>query len=104
VNAPHTAQEWFNTSAFQMPAQFTFGSAGRNVVFGAGESVVDVSLMKDTTLREGTRLEFRAEVFNILNHTNFADAPGRTAFTPSFGRYSSAENPRQIQFALKLLF
>jgi hypothetical protein len=103
VNAPHTAQEWFNTSAFQMPAQLTFGSAGRNIVFGAGENVVDVSLMKNTTLRERTRLEFRAEIFN-MNHTNFADAPGRTAFTPSFGRYASAENPRQIQFALKLLF
>jgi hypothetical protein len=102
--APRTPQEWFNTSAFQMPAQFTFGNAGRNVVFGAPEGNMDLSLTKDTTLHEGTRLEFRGEIFNILNHTNFADAPGRTAFTPAFGRYTSAENPRQIQIALKLLF
>jgi hypothetical protein len=104
ANAPHTAQQWFNTAALQMPAQFTFGNAARNVVFGAGESSVDFSLIKDTTLRENTRLEFRAEVFNLFNHTNFADVPGRTAFTSTFGRYTSAENPRQMQFALKLLF
>ena len=51
-----------------------------------------------------TRLQFRVEVFNIFNHTNFADVPGRTAFTATFGRYTAAENPRQIQLALKLLF
>jgi hypothetical protein len=104
ANAPHTADQWFNTAAFQMPAPFTFGNAGRNVVFAAGENNVDFSLIKDTVIKETTRLQFRAEVFNILNHTNFADAPGRTAFTPAFGRYTAAENPRQIQLALKLLF
>jgi hypothetical protein len=104
ANAPRTADRWFNTAAFRMPAQFTFGSAGRNVVFAAPESNVDLSLIKDTVLKEGVRLQFRAEGFNVLDHTNFADVPGRTAFTPGFGRYSSAENPRQIQLALKVLF
>jgi hypothetical protein len=104
ANAPHTVDRWFNTAAFAMPAPFTFGSAGRNVVFAAGESNVDFSLIKDTAVKENAKLQFRAEVFNILNHTNFADVPGRTAFTPTFGRYTSAENPRQIQLALKLLF
>ena len=87
-----------------MPTQFTFGNAGRNVVFGARESNVDFSLIKNTPVREAACLEFRAEVFNVFNHTNFADAPGRIAFTPTFGRYTSAENPRQIQFAMKVLF
>jgi hypothetical protein len=104
ADAPHTVDQWFNTSAFRMPALFTFGSAGRNVVFAAGESNVDFSLIKDTVVKEKTKLQFRAEVFNILNHTNFADVPGRTAFTPGFGRYTSAENPRQVQLALKVLF
>jgi hypothetical protein len=104
AHAPHTIDQWFNTAAFQMPTQFAFGSAGRNVVFAAGESNVDFSLIKDTVMKEATKMQFRAEVFNILNHTNFADVPGRTAFTPTFGRYTSAENPRQIQLALKLLF
>src|SRR5262249_45519323 len=105
ANAPHTATQWFNTAAFQMPAPFTFGSSGRNNVIGAGESNVDFALIKDTAIKESSaRLQFRAEVFNILNHTNFADAPGRTAFTPAFGQYTAAENPRQVQLALKLLF
>src|SRR5262249_14018727 len=103
-DAPHTADHWFNTSVFQMPAPFTFGTSGRNVVFAAGASVVDFSLTKEMTLKDNTRLQFRSEVFNLLNHTNFADVPGRIAFTSGFGRYTSAENPREIQFALKLLF
>jgi hypothetical protein len=103
-NAPHTAEQWFNTSAFQMPAQFTFGNSARNVVLSDGKSTVDFSLTKDTVIKESTRLQFRAEVFNIFNHTNFADAPGRIAFTPTFGRYTSADPPRQMQLALKLLF
>jgi len=74
------------------------------VVFAAGENNVDFSLIKDTVIKESTRLQFRVEVFNIFNHTNFADVPGRTAFTATFGRYTAAENPRQIQLALKLLF
>jgi len=104
ANALHTAQQWFNTGAFAMPAQLTFGNAGRNVVFAAGERNVDFSLIKDTAIKESTRLEFRAEVFNLFNHTNFADVPGRTAFTATFGQYTSAENSRQIQLALKFLF
>ena len=103
-NAPRSADQWFNTAAFQMPAPFTFGTAGRNVVFAAPESNVDVSLMKETGVKENARVQFRCEVFNVLNHTNFADFPGRIAFTPTFGRYTSAQNPRQIQLALKLLF
>jgi hypothetical protein len=102
-NAPHTAEQWFNTAAFQMPTPFTFGTAGRNVVFGPRESNVDLSLTKETIVKETTRAQFRCEVFNLLNHTNFVDVPGRTAFTAIFGRYTS-EDPRQIQFALKLLF
>ena len=85
-------------------SSFTFGSAGRNVVFAASESNVDFSLIKDTIIKESARLQFRAEAFNVFNHTNFSDVPGRTAFTPTFGRYTAAENPRQIQLALKLLF
>lgn len=104
ANAPQTAQQWFNTSAFRMPAPFTFGNAGRNIVYGDNEVNVDVSLLKDTSINERMRLQFRTEFFNVFNHTNFADTPGRTAFTPTFGRYTSALNARQIQFALKLLF
>lgn len=103
-NAPHTAQQWFNAAAFQMPAPFTFGNAGRNIVFGPNEVSLDASLQKETGVTEHIRTQFRAEIFNITNHANFADAPGRIAFTPTFGRLTSALNARQIQLAVKVLF
>ena len=99
-----TPDHWFNTTAFVMPAPYTFGNAGRNVVFGDGLVNTDVSLVKRNRIRDKVALEFRAELFNVFNNTNFADAPGRIAFTPSFGRYFSANNPRQVQLALKLAF
>ena len=99
-----TPDHWFDTSAFIMPKQFTFGNAGRNIVFGDGVTNVDISAQKLFKSKERISLQLRGEVFNVLNNTNFADAPGRIAFTPSFGRYFAAENPRQMQFALKLLF
>lgn len=99
-----TPDHWFDTSAFVMPRPFTFGSAGRNITFGDGLANIDLSAVRQFKLRDRFTLQARAEFFNALNHTNFADAPGRVAFTPSFGRYFAAENPRQVQLALKLLF
>ena len=52
---------------------------------------------------DGTRLQFRWEVFNLLNRVNF-DVPNRVAFTPNFGRIFSAKPARQMQFGVKLLF
>lgn len=96
-----TPDRWFDTSSFQMPRAFTFGNAGRNMVFADGLTNMDISLTKRTRVRETSMAEFGAELFNVFNNTNFADAPGRIAFTPSFRRYFTAENPRQIQLALK---
>lgn len=104
LSSGRSAQRWFNTTAFQMPARFTFGNAGRNVVFEAGETSVDFSVIKNTVLKESTRLEFRAEIFNLPNHTNFVGAPGRIINTPNFARLFNAGPSRQAQFALKLLF
>ena len=102
--ANRTPDRWFDTSAFTMPAPFQFGNAGRNIVTGAGLVNVDLSAQKQVRIRDKATLQIRAEFFNALNHTNFADAPGRIAFTPSFGRYFAAENPRQVQLGLKLAF
>ena len=99
-----TPEHWFDTTAFATPRAFTFGNAGRNIVFGDGLANIDLSAVRQFKIRDRFTLQARAEFFNAFNHTNFADAPGRIAFTPSFGRYFAAENPRQVQLALKLLF
>ncbi|MEO8098491.1 MAG: hypothetical protein ABI811_12385, partial [Acidobacteriota bacterium] len=104
IIAVQTPEKWFDTASFVMPKQYTFGNAGRNIVTGDGLANVDLSAVKQFKLRDRFTLQARAEFFNAFNHTNFADAPGRIAFTPSFGRYFAAENPRQVQLALKLLF
>jgi len=96
-------ERWFNTNAFAMPVYGTFGDAGRNILTGPGFSSVNVSVIKNTTLREGVALQFRAEIFNLLDHANF-DLPNSFFGSPSFGSVLSAGTPRRLQFGLKLLF
>ncbi len=102
-NGPHTADQWFNTSAFSLPALFTFGSAPRNAVLGPGLTEFDLALHKQFRVTERTNLQFRAEAYNLFNHPNF-NIPNRLAFTANFGRITSSQDPRQLQFALRLGF
>ena len=94
---------WFDTSAFSIPARGNFGNAGRNVLDGPGLAQVNASVVKNFGLGESRSLQFRAEVFNLTGRTNF-DLPDLTVESPTFGRISSAQNPRRVQFGLKLLF
>jgi hypothetical protein len=99
-----STDEWFNTDAFRTPAAFTFGTAGRNTLRGPGMQKGDLALERKFSLREQTQLGFRAEVFNVFNHTNF-DTPERFVNTPQFGTVTmAATSARQIQFALRLEF
>jgi hypothetical protein len=98
-----TPDRWFNTAAFAFPAQGTFGNAGRNILRGPGFQNVNASLMKNTQLTERLNLQFRAEAFNLFNHPNF-NLPDNFLGSPTFGRISSARDPRHLQFGLKLLF
>jgi hypothetical protein len=98
-----TPERWFNTGAFAFPAPGTFGNAGRNILDGPGFQNVNASLVKNTALSERFNLQFRAEAFNLFNHPNF-NLPDNFFPSPSFGRVSSARDPRHIQFGLKLLF
>jgi len=102
-DGPKTPQQWFNTSVFSLPALYTFGNAPRNAVIGPGLQEFDLSLQKDMRLTEATKLQFRAEAYNLFNHPNF-NIPNRTAFTANFGSISSAQDARQLQLALKLVF
>jgi hypothetical protein len=103
------SNQWFNPAAFKLPAAGTFGNLGRGVYSGPGLANVDASLFKTTAITERTNLQFRAEFFNVLNHTNFG-TPNATVFSsgaisPSAGLITTtATTSRQIQFGLKLIF
>ena len=95
---------WFDASAFTVPAQFTYGNAGRNVVIGPGIQNLDSALFKNFRIREQSTLEFRWELFNALNHANFG-FPSATINVPAtVGKIFSAAPGRQMQFGLKYVF
>ena len=100
---PRTPDEWFDTSVFSLPPLYTFGNASRNNVIGPSLEEIDGSLQKNIPLGENVNLQFRAEVYNLLNHPNF-NIPNRIAPAANFGSISSAQDSRQLQFALKLSF
>lgn len=93
----------FNTKAFARPQQFQFGTAPRGSIETPGFQVWDFSLLKNTRVTEDVVIQFRAEAFNLLNHANFG-LPNRSFDSRSFGRVSSAFDPRVLQFGFKLLF
>ena len=103
--------QWFNPAAFlQPPANSGFyGNLGRDTLNGPSLFDWDFSAIKDTRLSERTSLQFRAEIFNIVNHTNF-NTPALITFTPSGVSptagviNNTATTSRQVQFALKLLW
>jgi hypothetical protein len=101
---------YYDPLAFNLPEAGFYGNLGRNTVVGPGLVNFDFSLGKNFPLREGVRLQFRAEVFNLLNHPNFA-IPSQRAVFSSTGRVGSAgritstlTSARQIQFGLKLVY
>ena len=98
-----TPERWFDTAAFTIPARGSFGNAGRNILDGPGLKSINVSLLRNFSVRESLSLQFRAEAFNLLNNVNF-DLPDIFAGSPTFGRISSAQAPRHVQFGIKLLF
>ena len=114
-----TVQQWFNPAAFSAPYPGTFGNVGRDTLTGPGLTELDLALAKSTTIHERLRAQFRAEFFNVLNHSNFT-TPNAVVFssgaTPKTPTVAAAESPtagvisatattsRQIQFGLKLLF
>ena len=98
-----TRDHWFNTNAFVAAAPFAFGNARRNNIIGPGLNDFDFSALKTFRFAEERRIEFRSEIFNIFNHTNF-NSVGNIIGTGSFGKLTSARDPRVVQFGLKFLF
>ena len=93
----------FNKAAFALPASGTFGNTGRNIVRTAGMSNWDMGINKSFQLKERVRLQFRGEIFNIWNHTQYLQFDN-TFQNVCFGTWTSARDPRIVQFALKLLY
>ena len=95
----------FDTSCFVVPPVGNFGNAGRDVIYGPGVNNWDLGVEKFFPLmKEQTRLEFRAEMFNTFNHAQFGQPNANAGDGVNFGRVSSAGRPRLIQFSVKLLF
>jgi hypothetical protein len=109
---PCVPNTFFNTCAFADPPSGSFGDVSRNSVQGPGYQIWDFSVFKNFAITERTKLEFRAEFFNVFNHPNLQFAKSgpqnsinTTTFgTPQFGFLTGARDPRQIQLALKLSF
>jgi hypothetical protein len=105
----HSANAWLNAGAFQAITQDPnspvqqFGTAGRNIAEGPGYANWDFSVFKNIHIMESNELQFRAELFNVLNHTNFR-LPDSDISSPTFNQIQAAQPAREIQVALKFLF
>ena len=106
--------QWFNPNAFLAPSNVAanlgfYGNVGRDTLIGPGLATWDFSTLKDARIRERLSLQFRAEIFNLLNRANF-NTPNGVAFTPSSvsptagAITSTSTTSRQVQFGLKLLW
>jgi hypothetical protein len=85
------------------PANFAYGSAGRNILRGPGSQTVNFSLAKNFPIGEKFRFQFRFETFDLFNRANFSN-PSATINTSSFGNITGASGNRNIQLGAKLVF
>ncbi len=102
LTSGQTIDHWFDTSAFTVQPQFTYGNSGRNILFGPGMKNLDLSLSKSFAITESKRLQFRAESFNFTNTPAFGQ-PGATLNGLGVGAITTAGDARRIQFGLKFL-
>jgi carboxypeptidase family protein len=121
INAPNQGQacspapcvSWWNAGAFTQPFSGTYGNMGSNNVFGPGYWEWDEAVSRQFQIREGQRLEIRAEAFNVTNSVRFASPGLSLANTATFGKVTGSAGgvngntgggPRVMQFALKYMF
>ena len=95
-----TPAQWFDKTAYVVPALGTQGTAGRNTLRGPGTQRVDFSITRRVPLGP-SRLEFRWEIFNLLNHANFGN-PDANISNPTAGMITTADDGRSMQFGLRL--
>jgi hypothetical protein len=95
---------FFNPTLFAEAPLGQIGNTPRNLCCGPAIANLDVGVHKLFQLNEGTSLEFRTEVFNVMNHTQFMNPDGNITDGASFGQVTQARDPRLIQLALRLSF
>ncbi|MES1260822.1 MAG: hypothetical protein ABUS49_03725, partial [Acidobacteriota bacterium] len=97
-------QQWFNTSAFALPATGSVGNAGIDIVRGPAVSNLDFAMFRNFALRERLKFQFRAEFFNALNHTVLGN-PNTTLTSSAFGKILSTGTPPRVgELGLKVSF
>jgi Carboxypeptidase regulatory-like domain len=103
---PRSGQPFFNPNYFVPEPLGQVGDVMRRFFSGPGLLNFDTALLKNTQITEGTQLQFRAETFNTFNHTQFNNPSGlfNNTGVGGFGYVTSAQSPRIMQIALKLLF
>ena len=109
--AGSSVSDWMNPAAFVVPANGTFGNAGRNLVRGPGIWQADVSLGRKFRIGERASVEFLASAFNLFNRAQFG-LPAADISSAAFGRITTTANssvtgsgtPRQFQFMLRLAY
>lgn len=103
-SSQRSIDQWFDVDAFAAPADFAFGNSGRNILLDPGEVTWDISVSKQTKVSDdGGLVEFRVQLFNAFNHTNF-ESPDSTFGTSNFGKIFEAKRAREIEIALKYSF
>ncbi len=94
---------YLNPAAFSTPAAGTFGNVGRNSLVGPGYADLDLVIARAFATGRSSRLELRAEAFNLLNRRNYT-LVGRILNSDAFGKLLSQSDPRQWQFGVRLTF
>lgn len=98
-----TVQKWFNTAAFQITPQDTLGDAPRAALYGPGQNVWDIGLMRDVPLGERATFTFRVDAHNAFNHPQFSGL-NTTITNPAFGTVTGAQDPRSLLLIGRLRF
>jgi hypothetical protein len=102
--ANRTIAQYFNPAAFAVPANYLFGNAGYNMLWGPGQYSWDMGLAKTTSIRERLRLELRMDAFSVFNHPTFANPAADITNPGAVGRITSAGGNRTVQLGGKLYF
>src|SRR5262249_1534950 len=95
---------WFNTAAFAVNPVGTFRPVGRNTLRAPSTFNWDMGVFKTTKINERFGVQFRSEFFNIFNQTQFLDPNVSVNSATNFGRILTANDPRIMQFGLKLTY